>query len=214
MVTMKRILGFALAATGVWLLSVLTTSIGLKAAAGVGVLASAAAGLLYLGHAVPDGAGRRAPLWMAVAAIAAFMVPGWLGEASGGGREINGNAGTGVLDKLWTPFNEATLAKLVREGNTVFVDVTAEWCLTCQINKAFVLNKKNVLAALRRDKVVAMQADWTRPDPMISDFLARNQRYGIPFDAVYGPGAPTGIVLPELLSQDKVLDAFKQAARK
>ncbi|PPR70369.1 MAG: Thiol:disulfide interchange protein DsbD [Alphaproteobacteria bacterium MarineAlpha3_Bin2] len=215
MVTMKRVLGFALAATGVWLLSVLAISIGLKAAVGVGVLAAAAAGLLYLGHIVPDGAGRRAPLWMAVAAVAAFMVPGWLGDASGGAKNFKETTqGTGSLDRLWTPFDEAAIAKLVSEGHTVFVDVTAEWCLTCQINKAFVLNKKNVLAAFQGEKVVVMKADWTRPDPMISDFLARHQRYGIPFDVVYGPGAPTGIVLPELLSQDTVLDAFKQATLK
>jgi len=69
------------------------------------------------------------------------------------------------------------------------------------------------LAALQGDKVVAMQADWTRPDPAISDFLARHQRYGIPFNAVYGPGAPDGIVLPELLSQNEVLDAFSKATK-
>lgn len=213
MITMKRILGFALAATGVWLLSVLTASIGVNAAIAVGVLTVLAAGLLYLGHAVPKGAGRRAPLWMAVAAVAAFMVPGWLGEAADTGVSGNGKADTGVLESLWTPFDEAAIAKLVGDGNTVFVDVTADWCITCQVNKAFVLNQDKVLAALQGGKVVAMQADWTRPDPVISDFLARNQRYGIPFDAVYGPGAPGGIVLPELLSQDEVLDAFNKANR-
>ena len=104
------------------------------------------------------------------------------------------------------------MAGLVRAGKTVFVDVTAEWCLTCQINKVFVLNNEAVLAAFGGENVVVMQADWTRPDPAISAFLARHQHYGIPFDAVYGPGAPGGLVLPELLSEKAVLDAFEKAA--
>jgi suppressor for copper-sensitivity B len=57
-----------------------------------------------------------------------------------------------------------------------------------------------------------MQADWTRPDDGIARFLAANNRYGIPFNAVYGPGAPNGIVLPELLTERAVLDALRKAA--
>ena len=51
-----------------------------------------------------------------------------------------------------------------------------------------------------------MQADWTNPDPTIADFLGRHGRYGIPFNIVYGPGAPAGIVLPELLTTEAVID--------
>ena len=57
-----------------------------------------------------------------------------------------------------------------------------------------------------------MRGDWTRPDPMISDYLASFGRYGIPFNAVYGPGAPEGIALPELLTSEEVLDALDRAA--
>ena len=94
----------------------------------------------------------------------------------------------------------------------MFVDVTADWCLTCQINKAFVLSASAVVAALKDPGVVVMKADWTLPDPGISAYLARYQRYGIPFDAVYGPGAPGGLVLPELLSRESVLSALEKAA--
>jgi suppressor for copper-sensitivity B len=58
-----------------------------------------------------------------------------------------------------------------------------------------------------------MQADWTRPSERISNYLATFGRYGIPFDAVYGPGAPNGIPLPELLSEDAVIQALDQAAK-
>ncbi len=91
------------------------------------------------------------------------------------------------------------------------MDVTADWCITCQVNKAFVLSDVAVIKALGDSNMVAMQADWTRPDPVISAYLARHRRYGIPFDAVYGPGAPGGVLLPELLSRDAVLDAIGKA---
>ena len=221
MVTMRKILGFALAATGVWLLTVLAASVGNPAAVTVGALAAAGVAVLFLARLAPRGPGRRAPLWLAAVALAAFLVPGWLGEAPGDNKGGAQATLTGTepsktlvktLDDLWTPFDETAVAGLVRAGKTVFVDVTAEWCLTCQVNKAFVLSKEAVLAAFGAENVVVMQADWTRPDPAISAFLARHQRYGIPFDAVYGPGAPAGVVLPELLSEKAVLDAIKKAA--
>ncbi len=218
MVTLRKILGFALAATGVWLLTVLATSVGAAAAVTVGALAAAAVGVLFLARLAPEGPGRRAPLWLGVVALAAFLVPAWFGEAPGDAQAtvspFEAVAERSLtLQGLWTPFDETAVAGLVRDGKTVFVDVTAEWCLTCQINKAFVLSKAAVLAAFGAENVVVMQADWTRPDPAISAYLARHQRYGIPFDAVYGPGAPGGVVLPELLSEKAVLDAFKKARR-
>ena len=59
-----------------------------------------------------------------------------------------------------------------------------------------------------------MQGDWTRPDQTISDYLARYGRYGIPFNAVFGPGAPEGILLPELLTPGAVTDALDRAGAK
>ncbi|MDJ0390309.1 protein-disulfide reductase DsbD family protein [Roseomonas sp. E05] len=112
----------------------------------------------------------------------------------------------------WAVFDEAAARRLVAQGKTVFVDVTAEWCVNCKVNEALVLGQPDVGAALRAPDVVAMRADWTRPDPRISDYLARNDRFGIPFNAVYGPGAPRGIVLPEILTQDAVLGALHRAS--
>ncbi|NQU61875.1 MAG: thioredoxin family protein, partial [Rhodospirillales bacterium] len=211
MVTMKRVLGFALAATGVWLLSVLTVSAGLQTAAFVGALTVAGVALLFVSR---RQTGRSASALLAAAVLAAFLAPGWLGERSGP-KEIESlfvyGGQSQKFDGLWTAFDEAAIPKHVAAGKTVFVDVTAEWCITCLVNKGLVLGNDKVLAALRRDNVIVMQADWTRPDPAISSYLARHERYGIPFNAVYGPKAPKGIMLPELLSQDAVLDAMKEA---
>lgn len=111
----------------------------------------------------------------------------------------------------WTAFDESAIAAEVAKGRVVFVDVTAEWCLTCRANKEFVLKRDPVAAALNDSHVTPMLADWTNPDPAISAYLASFGRYGIPMNAVYGPGAPNGILLPELLDSDSVLDALKRA---
>jgi suppressor for copper-sensitivity B len=100
----------------------------------------------------------------------------------------------------------------VAEGHVVFVDVTADWCITCQVNKRLVLDTGAVTARLDAPEVVRMRGDWTLPDPAISAFLAGFGRYGIPFNAVYGPGAPEGLPLPELLTRDAVLTALGRAA--
>ena len=109
----------------------------------------------------------------------------------------------------WRKFDAAEIPALVQDGKVVFVDVTAEWCITCKANKEFVLTREPVAAALAETH--AMLADWTRPDPAISAYLASFGRFGIPMNVVYGPGAPDGILLPELLSSDDVMTALKQA---
>lgn len=109
----------------------------------------------------------------------------------------------------WTKFDPAAIPALVADGKVVFVDVTAEWCLTCKANKEFVLTKAPVVDAL--GEVTPMLADWTKPDPAISGYLASFGRFGIPMNVVYGPKAPQGILLPELLSSDDVMTALQQA---
>ena len=197
MVVLRRVLGFALAATALWLLSVLATHAGLLGAAAVGTLAAAAAGALYMRH---RKGGRI--LWALGLATLAFLVPF---PESAAPR-------ASATEDLWEPFDQAAIPGLVAAGKTVFVDVTADWCITCQINKSLVIYGDDVMARLSGDKVVSMQADWTLPSEVISNYLASFGRYGIPFDVVYGPGAGEGIVLPELLTRDAVTDALERAA--
>ncbi|HVY12793.1 MAG TPA: thioredoxin family protein [Alphaproteobacteria bacterium] len=111
----------------------------------------------------------------------------------------------------WRDFNEQEIASDVADGKTVFVDVTAAWCLTCQANARFTLARDDVKAALSAPEVVLMKADWTKPSEVIADFLRRHGRYGIPFNIVYGPATPQGQVLPELLTKEAILEALKKA---
>jgi suppressor for copper-sensitivity B len=112
----------------------------------------------------------------------------------------------------WQEFAPLEIARHVSEGHTVFVDVTADWCLTCKANKTLVLDRSPVIDRLSEEAVIYMQADWTRPDQKISRFLERHQRYAIPFNIVFGPRAPAGIALPEVLTPTLVLDALESAS--
>lgn len=94
----------------------------------------------------------------------------------------------------------------------MFVDVTAAWCLTCKVNEAAVLDRDPVASRLFGPDVVAMRGDWTRPDPALTRYLQDFGRYGIPFNAVYGPGRPRGELLPELLTPGAVERALDDAA--
>ena len=114
-------------------------------------------------------------------------------------------------DGLWQRFDRQAIAPLVAGGSTVFVDVTADWCITCKVNKTLVLDRPPVSELLARPNVVARRADGTRPDDAIASDLAAFGRYGIPFNVVYGPGAPEGLPLPELLGEATVRASFAAA---
>ena len=202
MVVLRRVLGFALLATALWLLSVLARQAGTTAAILTGVILLAMA-LPFLGRRLLP-APVLTPL-VAVVALFAFLVPvGFAAPAAERPAE--------PLAGVWQAFDEARIASLVAEGNVVLVDVTAEWCITCLVNKRLVLDRDAVTSRLEGDKMLAMQADWTLPDDAISAYLARFERYGIPFNAVYGPGSPEGETLPEILTIDRVLEALDRAA--
>ncbi len=113
----------------------------------------------------------------------------------------------------WRPFDLTQVKAEVALGHVVLVDVTAEWCLTCLANARLVLDRPEIAGKLNdpAGTRVAMRADWTRPDEQISRYLASFGRYGVPFNVVYGPAAPQGLPLPELLSVSAVLDGLNLA---
>ena len=205
MVTMKRILGLLLVATGVWLVTVIASETGTDTAIGIGVLAMAIGTVLWLRRMEGSRLGRHAGKIAGLLAIAIVAAPVF--------APANGTAdGKRELDAtVWRPFDETEIRRLVADGQTVLVDVTADWCITCQVNKAAVLNRDPVATLLEDGVIVAMRADWTLPSQEIADYLAKFGRYGIPFNAVYGPSAPDGVMLREILVTDSVLAAIQQA---
>ena len=211
MVVLRQLLGVALAATARWLLSVIEAQTGWPAALAVGAAALALGVILYVRHGAARGVRAVASAALIVVAALAFAAPPFLK----GARAPRANdAANPRIQALWQPFDEGAIAEVVADGRLVFVDVTADWCITCSVNKALVLHRGHVLERLMGSDVVAMRADWTEPDDAISRYLSSFGRYGIPFDAVYGPGAPRGIALPELLTEDAVLGAVARAQAK
>jgi suppressor for copper-sensitivity B len=103
----------------------------------------------------------------------------------------------------------------VSSGKLVLVDVTADWCITCKANKALVLDQPPISRRLsqlqQQGDLILLQADWTRPNAAISAFLASHDRFGIPFNIIYGPAAPDGVVLGELLTAKTVLSGLEAA---
>ena len=202
MVTVKRVLSFALIGTAVWLLSILWFQIGGPATVMVALLLGAMA---FAIRQYRDLGGRAR---FATGVTAAFLAAGSMagaGAFSGEGLSVAKNA------PPWRPFDTARIGTEVASGMTVLVDVTADWCLTCQINKSLVLERGRVADLLGGSGVVAMRADWTSPDDRIAAYLESFGRFGIPFNVVHGPAAPGGVVLPEILSESAVLTAIEEA---
>jgi suppressor for copper-sensitivity B len=197
---LRRFLGLLLGGTALWLVWVLSEQAGLAAATLVAALGLAATLALALGHRLPR-LGRALGLASAVLLLAMLAPPAFL-VSSGSAAAL----GAG-----WARFDAGGIAPAVAKGQVVFVDVTATWCLTCQVNERLVLDKPDIKASLGAGDVVAMRADWTRPDPAIDAFLKRYGRYGIPFNIVYGPGAPDGLPLSEVLTTSAVEAALAKA---
>ncbi|GAB5377804.1 MAG: protein-disulfide reductase DsbD family protein [Acuticoccus sp.] len=112
---------------------------------------------------------------------------------------------------LWQAFDRTVIDRHVQDGQVVFVDVTADWCITCLYNKAAALDRESVVEVLARGDTVAMRADWTLPDDTIAAFVKSQGRYGIPLNVAFGPGRPEGVLLPEILTVTSVLDAIEEA---
>jgi suppressor for copper-sensitivity B len=210
MIWVRRVLGLALLLTVAWLLYVIANVIGMDGAFVLAAFLAVIGAVIWLRRMPASRLGRHAGKVAAALCLAAILFPATWHRAP---APVLKAADQGYA-ALWQPFDQGRLKQLVSAGKTVLVDVTADWCVTCQVNKRLVLQAGAVGAAIRSGKLVAMRADWTRPNAEIAAYLASFGRYGIPFNAVYGPKSPNGIALPELLTESLVLDAIAAASDK
>jgi suppressor for copper-sensitivity B len=113
-------------------------------------------------------------------------------------------------DTEWEIYNSDSLVNYINMGNTVFIDITADWCVTCKVNKLLVLNSREFKGIAKNNKLILMRGDWTKPNNEITQFLQKSNRYGIPFNAIYNRKFPEGIIFSELLTINEIKDGIQK----
>ena len=195
--TLKQFFAFPMFLTAAWLLSVLADLAGAGAVGWTLAGATALAFAVWIGRGA--GPARRAAAIAAL--IAAFALPAVQANvpaASAGGEP----AVPSYAEAAWSP---AQVDALLAEGRPVFVDFTASWCASCQVNKLTTLDTKRVKAAFDAADVAFLVADFTQKDPAIADELKRRGRAGVPMYLWYPAGSREPQILPELLTQELVI---------
>jgi thiol:disulfide interchange protein len=215
MLRLKQALAFPMFATVVWLVWVLGLQAGIDGAAQALLALLGLAALVWLlGLLRQPGAAARLGVLAGVAAMAALLAWSWpttepspaaTGTAGAAALAPGSTAATSTAD--WQPYSDAAVAAQLAQGRTVFVDFTAAWCVSCQVNKRLVLTQPDVLADFDKAQVVRMRADWTRRDDEITAALARLGRNGVPVYALLRPGQEP-LLLPEILTAGLVRSAL------
>jgi len=221
MVTAKQFMGFLMMATLIWLLYVLGKQLGMEA------VIWTSAFLLTLGMACWL-IGRFASLtatrtrYFSTWIVAILLIGGgywlFLEPLLAAGSLLTNNVGKsnepiGESEGIeWEPFTLPKLERYLGEGKAVFVDFTADWCLTCKVNEKAVLTDNDVIEKFRSSGIVAIKADWTTRNPDITRLLAKFERSGVPLYVIFPAGKPLEpIVLPEVITSSMVIEAIERA---
>ncbi|MFQ3175095.1 MAG: suppressor for copper-sensitivity B [Psychromonas sp.] len=199
--TVKLVFALMILATTFWLLSLLGNFIGTS-----NMFLIAALLLVILFTLTLRKYGKRILLIAFFSLLLSTALGFFLGSLT---TKDWGSSIAGELD--WSPLDAAAIVQQVASGKTVFVDVTADWCITCKANKIGVMLQDPVYRALQAENVVLMKGDWTVRSDSVTAYLQSYGRYGVPFNIVYGPGAPQGLPLSTILSSKQVLSALQQA---
>jgi thiol:disulfide interchange protein len=205
MEVLRQAVSVPIFATVIWLVWVLARAYG------TGLLVSILGSFLLLAVAGWFLGRWPAKRWAEVVAaiillgvvVLSVLAPGKLTTASEtlAPREMNG---------VWQPWSEAAVSRSRAAGQPVFVDFTASWCLSCQVNERVALGQPEVVQAFQARNVVLMKADWTRHDEAITQALTALGRSGVPAYALYLPGQSQPQMLPELLTPGIVTDALEK----
>lgn len=214
----KESLGFLLMATTVWLLFVLTGLVSSDAViAAISFLLVLCLASWMIGSFInlSSSSQRRMAVWaVAIATVGAgywFCLkpfPELLGTKATAGISVSENSKDGIQ---WQKFSKEELAKQMDANKTIFIDFTAKWCLTCKANEATIIDTAPVRDKLKALNVVPLKADWTAQDPEIFELLQSYGRSGVPVYVIYAPGSKDPDVLPEVITQQIVLERLDKA---
>ena len=218
METLKQFFAFPMFATSIWLVWVFGQQ------AGNGGVAMLLFGLLLLGMAgwivhrwsAPSLSRtvtiltRGAVTVMIVGAVAAGVIGAGYGTSAAASTDGSSASTSEGASGAWTAFSPEKVESLRAEGRPVFVDFTAAWCLTCQVNERTVLNTDAVQEAFEKRNVALVKADWTNRDPQITEALESHGRSGVPVYVLYPGDGSAPALLPEVLTQDIVMNALDE----
>ena len=214
MVKLQKAMGVLLLATVAWLLWIVNQQAG-----NTGVV-------LFLGIVLLSGVfsfiiGKFAPpgvaFWREAGTFAvaiAILAGGWFAFAAPQYEKVlsdrfNARMAQQVLEDGWYRYSPQLVAEFAKAGRTIFIDATADWCLTCKANEAAVLSDPALLQKLDSAGVVRMKADWTRETPEVNELLYSMGKSGVPAYAIYPKGDKSKqVVLPELLTSGLILEAI------
>jgi thiol:disulfide interchange protein DsbD len=206
MARLRQFLAFPLYATVAWLAWVIGAQVDNDAVIRLLATLVIVALALWAWGTFRSGGGRPWSITAVAAALCALVVAWPL--LRGDAIAADGSAPRAAKrDPGWQPYSPARLAELTGAGRAVFVDFTAAWCVTCQVNKRLVLNDAGVRDAFARRNVTLVRADWTRRDPEITRALAALGRNGVPVYVLYRPGREP-LLLPEVLHKQMIVDAL------
>ncbi len=200
MVRMKQFMGFLLIATLLWLAWVLGQMKGANAIISLGAVLLVIAIIAWIKGSFwtpvsPIRTRISAAISMLVVVLLAAGAYGFLTKPS---------------QLTWAKFSKSSLDQAVASGRPVFVDFTADWCITCKTNERFAIDTPQVRDAFSKNKVVLLKADWTNGDPEITEILRQHGRAGVPMYLVYPGGSKEPILLSEVISSQTILDALNK----
>lgn len=201
---LRQGLAFPMYGAAAWLVWVLAQQAGPDGVLfGLGGAVVLAAGLWGLGLAQRAGAGRgriAGAVAMGIAVVVAIALLPRLSAAP---------AAAAAADPGAEPWSAARVEQLRAEGRPVFVNATAAWCITCQVNERVALRGAAVREAFAVRNVAYLKADWTRGDPAITALIRDQGREGVPLYLFWAPGAAAPVLLPQILTEGLVIDALR-----
>lgn len=206
---LKQFMAFPLLATLVWIISILGGQ------RGVDGITWFCAFLICLGFACWLLGSFGGPLVSPAKRLTTLLLI--VSTLVGGGWYFLGkkfaSVGSESADRIaWVPFSEARVESEIASGRSVFIDFTADWCITCKFNERTAIDTPATRAFLRENNIVPVKADWTNANPEITAALKRFGRVGVPLYVVYPASNPTSpVVLPEILTESELLKSLEPA---
>lgn len=201
MLVLKKILILFMAGTVFWLLFVLYGQIGERGAVGLFLL------LLLLKFSLESVAGIMKSNSFKLIVVLAIILVSMILPMRASNEDFTTQA---KIDDTWRKFEPDQIKAYVDKGRIVFVDITADWCVTCKYNKLMILDRNKTMKLFEDHNVYAMRGDFSTHNQEIYDYLVANASYGIPFYRIYGPKKPEGVVLPVVISYSDINLAIRE----